>query len=51
MADFEEPRVPKLLKLPAGQGIQLKRDMEKLMSRLVKVIPQTFDSDGFFGTC
>jgi len=47
VADFEEPRVPKLLKLPAGQGIQLKRDMEKLMSRLVKVIPQTFDSDGF----
>ena len=47
VADFEEPRVPKLLKLPAGQGTQLKRDMEKLMSRLVKVIPQTFDSDGF----
>jgi len=47
VADFEEPRVPKLLKLPAGLGIQLKRDMEKLMSRLVKVIPQTFDSDGF----
>lgn len=47
VADFEEPRVPKLLKLPAGQGSQLKRDMEKLMSRLVKVIPQTFDSEGF----
>ena len=47
VADFEEPRVPKLLKLPPGQGTQLKRDMEKLMSRLVKVIPQTFDSDGF----
>jgi lon-related putative ATP-dependent protease len=47
VADFEEPRVPKLLKLPAGQGTQLKRDMEKLMSRLVKVIPQTFDSEGF----
>jgi lon-related putative ATP-dependent protease len=47
VADFDEPRVPKLLKLPAGKGIQLKQDMEKLMGRLVKVIPQTFDSDSF----
>ncbi len=47
VADFEEPRVPKLLQLPAGKGMRLKQDMEKLMSRLVKVIPQTFDSDSF----
>mgnify|MGYP000064843925 CR=1 FL=1 len=47
VANFEEPRVPKLLQLPAGKGIQLKQDMEKLMARLVKVIPQTFDSDSF----
>ena len=47
VANFEEPRIPKLLQLPAGKGTQLKQDMEKLMSRLVKVIPQTFDSDSF----
>lgn len=47
VANFEEPRIPKLLKLPAGLGSQLKQDMDKLMSRLVKVIPQTFDSDSF----
>ncbi|KEF32881.1 ATP-dependent protease La Type II [Marinobacter nitratireducens] len=47
VANFEEPRTPKLLKLPAGQGTQLKQDLEKLMARLVKVIPQTFDSDNF----
>ncbi|WP_372985255.1 Lon protease family protein [Marinobacter sp.] len=47
VANFEEPRVPKLLQLPGGKGTQLKQDMEKLMSRLVKVIPQTFDSDSF----
>ncbi len=47
VANFEEPRVPRLLKLPAGKGSQLKRDMEKLIARLVKVIPQTFDSDSF----
>jgi lon-related putative ATP-dependent protease len=28
-------------------GTQLKQDMEKLMTRLVKTIPQTFDSDSF----
>ncbi|MCK7549605.1 Lon protease family protein [Marinobacter koreensis] len=47
VANFEEPRIPKLLKLPAGLGSQLKQDMDRLMSRLVKVIPQTFDSDSF----
>ncbi|QSP93385.1 AAA family ATPase [Marinobacter salinisoli] len=47
VANFEDPRVPRLLKLPAGKGAQLRQDMEKLMSRLVKVIPQTFDSDSF----
>ncbi|OZB20649.1 MAG: ATP-dependent protease [Marinobacter sp. 34-60-7] len=47
VANFEEPRNPRLLKLPAGMGTQLKQDMDKLMSRLVKVIPQTFDSDSF----
>jgi len=47
VANFEDPRVPRLLKLPAERGGELKQDMEKLMSRLVKVIPQTFDSDSF----
>lgn len=47
VANFEEPRVPRVLKLPAGKGQQLKQDMEKLMGRLMKTIPQTFDSDSF----
>lgn len=47
VANFEDPRSPTLLKLPAGQGAQLRQDMDKLMTRLVKVIPQTFDSDSF----
>jgi len=47
VANFEEPRNPKLLQLPGGMGTQLKQDMEKLMTRLVKTIPQTFDSDSF----
>ncbi len=47
VANFEEPRVPKVLKLPPGKGNELKQDMEKLMGRLVKLVPQTFDSDSF----
>ncbi len=47
VANFEEPRVPKILRLPAGMGQDLKQDMDRLMSRLMKVIPQTFDSDSF----
>ncbi len=47
VANFDDPRVPRVIQLPAGEGENLKRDMEKLMSRLVKMIPQTFDSDSF----
>ncbi|WP_417686975.1 AAA family ATPase [Pseudidiomarina gelatinasegens] len=47
VANFEEPRIPRVLKLPGGQGHLLKQDMDRLMTRLMKVIPQTFDSDSF----
>lgn len=47
VANFEDPRSPKVLGLPAGLGHMLKQDMEKLMSRLVRAIPQAFDSDRF----
>ncbi|SFM14512.1 Lon protease family protein [Marinobacter zhejiangensis] len=47
VANFEEPRVPKVLMLPAGRGNQLRQDMDKLMTRLMKMVPQTFDSDNF----
>ena len=47
VANFEEPRIPRVLRLPAGKGTELKQDMEKLMGRLMKMIPQTFDSDSF----
>lgn len=47
VANFEDPRAPGILKLPAGRGHQLKQDTDRLMVRLMKVIPQTFDSDSF----
>lgn len=47
VANFDEPRSPKVIKLPAGRGADLRLSMEKLMARLVKAIPQTFDSDAY----
>jgi len=48
VANFDEPRTPKVLKLPVGMGSELKKDIEKLMLRLVKAIPQAFDNDSYF---
>ena len=48
VANFDEPRSPKVLKLPVGMGMSLKKDLEKLMIRLVKAIPQAFDNDSYF---
>ncbi|MBS3803904.1 MAG: AAA family ATPase [Oleiphilaceae bacterium] len=47
VANFEEPRTPSVLCLPAGKGQMLKQDMDRLMARLMKLIPQTFDSESF----
>jgi lon-related putative ATP-dependent protease len=48
VANFDEPRSPKVLKLPVGMGANLKKDVEKLMTRLVKGIPQAFENDQYF---
>lgn len=48
VADFEQPRAPKVLKLPVGMGHNLKSDIEKLMLRLVKGIPQAFENDQYY---
>jgi len=48
VANFDEPRSPKVLKLPVGMGVSLKKDVEKLMTRLVKGIPQAFENDQYF---
>ena len=48
VVNFEEPRSPTMLQLPVGQGIQLKRDMEALMTRLTKAIPQAFDNESYY---
>ena len=48
VANFDEPRSPMVLKLPVGMGLKLKKEVEKLILRLVKGIPQAFDSDSYF---
>lgn len=48
VANFEDPRSPSVLRLPAGMGMTLKHDMENLMQRLVKGIPLAFDNDSYF---
>ena len=40
--NFENPKSPKLLRLPAGMGKHLKKDMTELMDRLSTEIPKIF---------
>ncbi|ABV36789.1 putative ATP-dependent protease La-relatedprotein [Shewanella sediminis HAW-EB3] len=46
--NFDEARTPKVLKLPAGTGMELKKDIEKLMLRLVKALPLAFDNEMYY---
>lgn len=47
VANYDDPRNPRVLKLPAGVGERLRHDVDRLVSRLVKVVPQAFDSDTY----
>ncbi|MCL2225601.1 MAG: AAA family ATPase [Defluviitaleaceae bacterium] len=40
--NFENPKCPKLLTIPAGTGKQLKDDMNELVTRLSEELPRTF---------
>lgn len=48
VANFEDPRSPRVIQLPAGVGQSLKKDMEQLMTRLQKAIPQAFDNESYY---
>ncbi|MEA3356366.1 MAG: AAA family ATPase [Candidatus Bipolaricaulota bacterium] len=45
--NFKEPYNPRYLELPAGRGVQLREDMERLITRLKRDIPKVFESDEF----
>jgi lon-related putative ATP-dependent protease len=45
--NFDDPSRPRALQLPAGQGAQLRRDMEKLIERLLVGVPGKFRGDEY----
>ncbi|EEY45554.1 Lon protease family protein [Vibrio mimicus] len=48
VANFDDVRVPKVLKLPCGIGLKFRQDIEKLMTKLVTAIPLAFDNEIYF---
>ncbi|ACL69099.1 Lon protease family protein [Halothermothrix orenii] len=45
--NFEEPEKPRALKLPAGTGIHLKKDMDNIIEELKVEIPKIFESEEY----
>jgi lon-related putative ATP-dependent protease len=45
--NFEDPSRPRALALPPGKGVQLKRDMEKLIERMLVTVPNVFRGDEY----
>ena len=45
--NFEQPHQPRALRLPPGQGIALRKDMEQLVEELRTTIATTFESEDY----
>lgn len=45
--NFDQPRQPKVLRLPAGQGVILAKDMEQLVEDLFTVLRAAFSGDDY----
>lgn len=48
VANFEDIRTPKVLKLPCGVGSKLKQDIEKLVAKLLNAMPLAFDNELYY---
>ncbi|QQX82390.1 AAA family ATPase [Shewanella sp. KX20019] len=48
VVNFDDTRNPKVLKLPAGSGLEFKKQIEKLMLKLSKGLPLAFDNEMYF---
>ncbi|MGL0945313.1 Lon protease family protein [Vibrio vulnificus] len=48
VANFEDIRTPKVLKLPQGVGVRFRNDIEKLMTKLVNAMPLAFDNEMYY---
>jgi len=45
--NFEQPHRPRALRLPPGQGVVLRKDMEELIEELRTAIPAAFESEDY----
>ncbi len=45
--NFDEPRKPNAMRLPAGRGVTLRNDMQKLVSELAPAISAAFESEQY----
>ncbi|MFE8071771.1 AAA family ATPase [Marinobacteraceae bacterium S3BR75-40.1] len=45
--NFEHPHKPRALRLPAGDGVRFRSDMDALVRDLLSAIPATFESDEY----
>ncbi|MEI6858378.1 MAG: AAA family ATPase [Shewanella sp.] len=48
--NFDEARVPKVLKMSAGSGIEFKKDVEKFIIKLTKALPLAFDNEMYYSS-
>lgn len=48
VSNFADSRKPKLLKLPLDTANNFKKEIEKLMKRLVKALPLAFDNETYY---
>ncbi len=44
---FDNPKRPRYLKMPVGQGNELRRDIELLIDDAHRVIPTSFESEDY----
>ena len=47
VANFEDPQKPRLLKLDAGMGRQLSKDMQQLVEDLLTALPSSFSDEEY----
>jgi len=45
--NFEQPHKPRVLRLPPGQGVVLRKDMDRLVEELRSAIPAAFESEDY----
>lgn len=48
VVNFDDTRSPKVLTLPAGTGLEFKKQIEKLMLKLSKGLPLAFDNEMYY---